>query len=294
MPAIPTLALTTMALTTPPITRRHDGWHGRWERARARSRLAARRSGRPGTGFPPGRDPFPRRPAHRRLERSDPRRRRSPVGGRGRRAEPRGRHWRPLRGRARAADDHRARARDPLCHRSGRGQLPGGALPGRCRRRRRRLRDGHAGETGPAASCRLAEIPGHHHPGRVITVPAGDRWRGRTSGPVVRPYAVTGGRTEPAEGEVLDLIAVVVATGLPPAPEAERSSPEHRRLLALCEQQVTVADLAADTELPVGVVRVLIADLTQQGAVPVVRQRPTDKRSEKNVLQEILDGLRAL
>ena len=125
-------------------------------------------------------------------------------------------------------------------------------------------------------------------------VPAGDKWRGRKSGPVVRPYAVTGGRTEPADGEVLDLIAVVVATGLPAAAEAERRSPEHRRILALCQQQVTLADLAADTALPVGVVRVLIADLTQQGAVTVVRQRPTDKRSEKNVLQEILDGLRAL
>ena len=128
----------------------------------------------------------------------------------------------------------------------------------------------------------------------MITVPAGDRWRGRNSGPVVRPYAVTGGRTEPADGEVLDLIAVVVATGLPAAPEAERPSPEHRRILALCGQQITVADLAADTALPVGVVRVLIADLTLQGAVTVVRQQPTDQRSEKNVLQEILDGLRAL
>jgi len=125
-------------------------------------------------------------------------------------------------------------------------------------------------------------------------VPAGDRWRGRNSGPVVRPYAVTGGRTEPADGEVLDLIAVVVATGLPAAPEARRRSPEHRRILALCGQQITVADLAADTALPVGVVRVLIADLTMQGAVTVVRQQPTDQRSEKNVLQEILDGLRAL
>ena len=125
-------------------------------------------------------------------------------------------------------------------------------------------------------------------------MPAGDRWRGRNSGPVVRPYAVTGGRTEPADGEVLDLIAVVVATGLPAAPEAGRPSPEHRRILALCGQQITVADLAADTALPVGVVRVLIADLTMQGAVAVVRQQPTDQRSEKTVLQEILDGLRAL
>ena len=40
-----------------------------------------------------------------------------------------------------------------------------------------------------------------------------DKWVDRDAGPVVRPYAVTGGRTEPAGGEVLDLIAVVVASG---------------------------------------------------------------------------------
>src|SRR5579863_5998535 len=113
---------------------------------------------------------------------------------------------------------------------------------------------------------------------------AGGKWDPKDTGPVVRPYAVTGGRTEPADGEVLDLIAVVVATGLPATPEAGHPSPEHRRILALCAQQVTVADLAADTALPVGVVRVLIADLTLQGAVTVVRQRPSDRRSEKNVL----------
>jgi predicted regulator of Ras-like GTPase activity (Roadblock/LC7/MglB family) len=40
-----------------------------------------------------------------------------------------------------------------------------GALPGRRRRRRRRLRDGHARQTGQAASCRAAEIPGDNHSG---------------------------------------------------------------------------------------------------------------------------------
>ena len=39
------------------------------------------------------------------------------------------------------------------------------------------------------------------------------KWVRRDLGPVVRPYAVTGGRTEPADGEVLDLVAVVVAVG---------------------------------------------------------------------------------
>jgi uncharacterized protein DUF742 len=55
-----------------------------------------------------------------------------------------------------------------------------------------------------------------------------------------------------------------------------------------------LADLAADIALPLGVVRVLLADLTQLGAVTVVRQRPPDQRTGNDVLQEILNGLRAL
>ncbi len=56
---------------------------------------------------------------------------------------------------------------------------------------------------------------------------------------------------------------------------------------------MTLADLAADTALPLGVVRVLVADLTELGAITVVRQRSADQQSG-NVLQEILNGLRAL
>jgi hypothetical protein len=112
---------------------------------------------------------------------------------------------------------------------------------------------------------------------------------------VVRPYAVTGGRTEPGDGEVFDLLAIVVATGRPPAAAGtDRLTPEHQRILDLCGQQITVADLAAGTALPVGVVRVLLADLTLRGEITVVRQRPADQRSDNNVLQEILNGLRAL
>jgi len=126
-------------------------------------------------------------------------------------------------------------------------------------------------------------------------VPPGDGWRRRDSGPVVRPYAVTGGRTEPADGELLDLITVVVATGQSPdAADRVQLTPEHRKILALCRNQVTVADLGADLGLPVGVVRVLLADLIEQGVVAVAPKRPAGERGDKDVLREILNGLRAL
>ena len=125
-------------------------------------------------------------------------------------------------------------------------------------------------------------------------MPGDDAWPQRESGPVVRPYAVTGGRTEPADGEVLTLMTVLVATGRPlPTDDPARLAPEHHRLLGLCGRQMTLADLAADTALPIGVVRVLVADLTELGAVTVVPPRSTDQQTG-NVLQEILNGLRAL
>ena len=121
------------------------------------------------------------------------------------------------------------------------------------------------------------------------------RWVRRDSGPVVRPYAVTGGRTEPADGEVLDVIAVVVAMpGAEEDDDPQRRTPEHRRILALCQRQATVADIAAGTGLPLGVVRVLLSDLILGGTVAVIRKQPAGLRPGNDVLQEILNGLRAL
>jgi hypothetical protein len=125
-------------------------------------------------------------------------------------------------------------------------------------------------------------------------VPPSGRWRPRGSGPVVRPYAVTGGRTEPSDGEVLDLLTFVVATGAAATDDHQQLTPEHHRILRLCKQQITVADLAAGTSLPIGVVRVLLADLTAQGTITVMRQHPSAERNPTDVLQEILNGLRAL
>jgi hypothetical protein len=124
---------------------------------------------------------------------------------------------------------------------------------------------------------------------------AGDKWVDRDRGPVVRPYALTGGRTEPAGGEVLDLIAVVVASRrVAHADDPIGLSPEHRRILGLCRRQVTLADVASDMALPVGVVRVLLADLILQGRIIVVRQRSAGEQPSTDLLKEVLHGLHAL
>ncbi len=124
---------------------------------------------------------------------------------------------------------------------------------------------------------------------------AENKWVDRNAGPVVRPYAVTGGRTEPADGEKLDLITIVVAAGRGSADDDPiEFSPEHRRIVSLCRRPATVADVASDTALPLGVVRVLLADLIQSGRIQVLPQRPAGQQPSTDLLREVLHGLRAL
>jgi Protein of unknown function (DUF742) len=122
-----------------------------------------------------------------------------------------------------------------------------------------------------------------------------DRWVDREAGRVVRPYALTGGRTDPVGGTVLDLISVIVANGPPPAPAKSRGlGPEHRKLIGLCQEPMTVADVAADMALPLGVVRVLLADLVQQKYIAVQARQAMRAQASPDLLREVLDGLRSL
>jgi hypothetical protein len=109
---------------------------------------------------------------------------------------------------------------------------------------------------------------------------------------VVRPYVLTGGRTKPT-GPVLALDATVRTTTstpsrpLPPMPEAGR-------ILELCDEPTSVAELAGRLALPVGVVRVLVGDLGALGAVSVNPPPPADAATDVRLLERLLDGIRAL
>ena len=81
--------------------------------------------------------------------------------------------------------------------------------------------------------------------------PAEDRWLDEEAGAVVRPYALTRGRTRAAGGR-LDLIALISAVRDASATELSLG-PEHLALLRICRRPTSVADLAADLDLPVGV-----------------------------------------
>ncbi|TDD63652.1 DUF742 domain-containing protein [Actinomadura darangshiensis] len=133
--------------------------------------------------------------------------------------------------------------------------------------------------------------------------PGRERWLDAAAGPIVRPYAVTRGRTRPS-GEPLDIVAILVATGRA-ASEPGRLSRHQRRLLALCRRPHALADLASDLNLPFGVIRVLAGDLVDSGLVEVQRWAApasplspsttyVQPHNDPNLLRRVLDELRAL
>ncbi|UGY91482.1 DUF742 domain-containing protein [Streptomyces gobiensis] len=116
------------------------------------------------------------------------------------------------------------------------------------------------------------------------------RPRNTGKGGLVRPYVVTDGRAHPTRN-TLDLVTLLIAaTDLPLA----GLSPEKRRLMELClPGSLSVAEVAGHLALPVSVTKVLIADLIDSGHIVARPPIPPAQQTEAQLLQEVLDGLRA-
>jgi hypothetical protein len=120
-----------------------------------------------------------------------------------------------------------------------------------------------------------------------------ERWLDAQAGPVVRPYALTRGRTRHS-GEAFDLVATVIAT-YRQAADPSALAPEHISVLQLARAPTTVVDIASDVDLPLGVVRILLADLRELGLVAIRAPVPAKPRQiDRNTLREVLHGLRGL
>ncbi|NHD15777.1 MULTISPECIES: DUF742 domain-containing protein [Actinopolyspora] len=108
---------------------------------------------------------------------------------------------------------------------------------------------------------------------------------------LVRPYLITGGRAHPS-GRDLDLTALV---------RAERDidhaelGPEHGRVVQLCSGgALSIAEIAAHLELPASVTRVIVSDLVERGCLSTMSTEWDRHGPDREILQEVLDGLRAL
>lgn len=121
--------------------------------------------------------------------------------------------------------------------------------------------------------------------------PSDGGWVDQDAGPVVRPYALTGGLTRPS-GQRFDLLDLVRAVRRA-ARDLSQLSPEQAELLQRCQMPTTLVDLAGDLDLPVGVIRILVSDLRERGLITIHRPQPAGF-SDLKILQEVVNGLRRI
>jgi signal recognition particle receptor subunit beta len=105
---------------------------------------------------------------------------------------------------------------------------------------------------------------------------------------LVRPYAVTGGRTRPRAQ--LPLETLVCSTVQEPL-DLSVLSPECQAILRFCVDWRSVAEISAVLQLPVGVARVLVADMSADGLLRV-HEPNLEEGPGRDLLARVLDGLR--
>jgi hypothetical protein len=109
---------------------------------------------------------------------------------------------------------------------------------------------------------------------------------------VVRPYLFTQGRTRPTS-RMLAVETMLSATekGAIVAPDL---APELRRIVELCREPLSVAEVAARLATPLGVVRVLVADLADGDLLEVMEGDDEGLAADVHLLQRLIARVKAI
>lgn len=108
---------------------------------------------------------------------------------------------------------------------------------------------------------------------------------------LVRPYAVTKGRTKPRYH--LEIEAMVAAAHYE-AGDLSRLSPEYQAILDFCRDWRSVAEVSAVLRMPLGVARILITDMAAEGLVRIHQLNHDQGRPDVKLLERVLSGIRRL
>ena len=113
----------------------------------------------------------------------------------------------------------------------------------------------------------------------------------RQGGRVVPVYALTGGRTRPTDGPNMPVESLVTVTeaGI----YATDLQLEYRAAVELAVTPVSIVEIGASLGVPVGVARVLVSDLVNAKYLVVHLPPTTDGGPAPEILERLLDGLRA-
>lgn len=104
---------------------------------------------------------------------------------------------------------------------------------------------------------------------------------------LVRPYIITGGKTQASDSDLPIESIVATADGAP----IDSLGFERREITELCEEPTSIAEVASILDLPLGVARFLVTDLTQQGYLDTRSKAAT---ADAELLEQLIEGIRAL
>jgi hypothetical protein len=127
----------------------------------------------------------------------------------------------------------------------------------------------------------------------TVGQPDEEGYRRDPRGALVRPYAVTRGRTEPRQDIAIEAVLVTTAVGR----QEGRFAGQHKnRIASMCDGTPrSLAEVAALLQMPFGVARVLVADMVAEGLLnlhQIAREQSVNDRL--HVLERVLSGLRRL
>jgi hypothetical protein len=113
------------------------------------------------------------------------------------------------------------------------------------------------------------------------------------SNALVRPYAVTRGRTRPRVDIAIEALVETTTRGRDSSVVGGR---EQQLIAGLCTLRVqSLAEIAARMQMPLGVARVLVADMAAEGLVAVYEPTSVaDDAVGTELLERVLSGLRRL
>ncbi|WP_019812785.1 DUF742 domain-containing protein [Saccharomonospora saliphila] len=162
--------------------------------------------------------------------------------------------------------------------------------------------DDDLGRRDERTGARFRDVPGAlPKPERIVMsphTPPGDADDGDDGGDDgerhrlrARPYVLTKGRTRARD----DLAIETLVSTEPTAPWHRNLGSEYQAVRRLCTQPKSVAEVAANLAVPLGVARVLISDLADTGFVRVHTVRPSASgRPDADLMHRVLAGLQRL
>jgi len=112
----------------------------------------------------------------------------------------------------------------------------------------------------------------------------------------VRPYALTSGRTRPPSGIGASELEIETLVSTTAVGEAALSALvlERRSITLLCREILSIAEVAAKLDVPLGVARVLVGEMAQEGYVAIHRPTSPSDRPDLALLERVLYGLREI